>query len=107
MTVILPATARRARRTQREHDAAEGGWWCKQCHRDGLGKIAAGKCDQYAVAEGLLVAFDAQCVTRPRGRAPVGRYWARLQPARSPVVETGRWARCGRDSQDRTEPSPM
>jgi hypothetical protein len=82
MTIILPATVRRARRTQREHDLAEGGWWCKGCLRNGDGKIAAGKCQPYSLAEGLLVAFDAQRAARSRpparGRAPVvGRYWAR------------------------------
>lgn len=80
MVVLLPATARRARRTQREHDLQEGGWWCRACLRNGDGKVMAGKCQPYLVAEGLLVAYARQQADRrrpARGRASVrpGRVW--------------------------------
>jgi len=82
MTVILPATAERAARAQRLHDLAEGGWWCKQCARDGHGHIAAGMCEIYLWADDVLAAFRRQQarLNRPpaRGRARVGaRYWSR------------------------------
>ncbi len=57
---ILAATAHRAVRSQREHDAAEGGWWCKACFKAGRGKIAAGKCEQYELAQGFLDAYRRQ-----------------------------------------------
>lgn len=76
---LLPATARRAKRTQREHDLQEGGWWCRACFRNRDGQIAAGKCDPYTVAEAILVAYDQQRrrpAPRPVGRSPVpGRVW--------------------------------
>lgn len=82
MTVILPATARRARRTQREHDAQEGTSRCKGCWAEGLGAVLAGTCRPYTVAEAILVAYDAQRVARSRpparGVARVGeRVWSR------------------------------
>lgn len=80
MVVVLPYTVRRAKRTQREHDLQEGGWWCRRCYRNGEGRIMAGKCEPYLVAEGLLVAYAQQQATRTRparGRARVrpGRVW--------------------------------
>lgn len=74
--VILPATARRARRTQCEHDAAKGHWWCRACYGRGDGQIKAGKCPDWLVAEAILVRYQAQRAAPARGRAVVGvRYW--------------------------------
>lgn len=65
---ILAATARRAAERQREHDVAEGGWWCKACYRAGRGRIAAGKCEEYLLAQGFIDTYRQQ-----RGR----RLWSR------------------------------
>lgn len=73
-TYILPATAKRARRRQREHDVAEGGWWCKQCHREGRGKIAAGKCFVYELTESVLAVYRQQQERAKRG--PGVQMWA-------------------------------
>lgn len=81
MTVILVGTARRARRTQREHDAQEGTSRCKGCWAEGLGSILAGTCRPYTDAEAILVRYDQQRVARSRppatGRVPVGQLWVR------------------------------
>lgn len=37
---VSPSVTAWAKAVQREHDAAEGGWWCKACHRRLLGKGA-------------------------------------------------------------------
>lgn len=65
---ILPATARRAVLRQRAHDAAEGGWWCKACFKAGRGKIAAGKCEEYELAQGFIDTYRRQ-------RSPGRRLW--------------------------------
>jgi len=78
---ILPATVKRARQRQREHDAAEGGWWCKACHREGRGKIAAGKCFVYELTESMLALYRQQ---QERAKASPGvQLWAapRVQQA--------------------------
>lgn len=76
MSIYLSAAvAEWAVKMQRAHDVAEGGWWCKACHREGLGKIAASKCGPHVRAQGFIDYYRRQQASRPRPTA--GRVWSR------------------------------
>lgn len=69
-----------AREVQRQHDAAEGGWWCKFCHRHGFGKVPAGECTPYERAQGFIKAYEEQQQRLGASPAPfspptAGRVW--------------------------------
>jgi hypothetical protein len=75
-TIYLSAAiADWAAQQQRAHDVAEGGWWCKACHRRGRGKIAAGTCETYTRAQGFIDYYRSQ--KAPPARPVAGRVWSR------------------------------
>jgi hypothetical protein len=63
-----------AKQTLRDHDLAEGGWWCKGCYREGNGKIVAGKCQPYVESQAIRDAHRRPSRPRPR---PGERVWFR------------------------------